>query len=102
MIDLLIIIFLNAVCIIGFNKATEEGMILNWLADKAEDILPTWINKPLWACPYCMSSIHSTYIAIPYFISIGLSFWFYPVYIIALCGMVCLTYNAYEILRRYN
>lgn len=102
MIDILIILFINSLCIVGFNLSTNEGMILGKLATWTEYYLPEWLNKPLWACPYCMSSIHSTYIFIPLALQIDNSFAWWPVYIIALCGITSITYNASEILRRYS
>jgi hypothetical protein len=102
MTDFIQVLFLNSLCILGFHISTNENMIFGKVADWLEDKLPIWLNKPLWACPYCMSSIHSTYIAIPYLLYTEQSLWIYPIYITALCGMVALTYNVYEILRRYN
>lgn len=70
----------------------------NWLDGR----LPIWLNKPLWGCPYCMSSIHSSYIFIPLALHTNQSFAWWPAYIVALCGITSITYNASEILRRYS
>lgn len=102
MIDIFILLLLNSFAILGVHQTTNEGMIFEKLATWCEYNLPEWLNKPLWACPYCMASIHSTYFFVPYAIITEQSFVWWPIYIFTLCGFNIITYNASEILRRYS
>lgn len=47
--------------IVGMHLSTHEGEINSWV-DKLFGNLPEWIKKPLYDCPTCMASVHSTYV----------------------------------------
>jgi hypothetical protein len=82
MIDLILLLIVNCLSIIGIYTSTREGMLL--------DFIPKYIKvlkKPLYDCPPCMASIHSTYVFVPFVLSYGVSLWWYPVYVLALCGL---------------
>lgn len=98
MIELLII---NALAIIGFHIATEEGMILSFI-EPLTGWMPEKLLKPLYTCPYCMSSVHSTYVFIPLILKGVYSWADYPVYILSLCGTVAILYNVATYLRGLN
>lgn len=59
MIDILLLLILNALAIIGIYLSFGEGMIFRsiglWIEKKVHDDL----TKPLFNCPTCMASIHS-------------------------------------------
>lgn len=49
--------------------------------------IPYWLTKPLYNCPPCMASIHSTYVYW-FFMPFELhSLYIYPIYILALSGL---------------
>ena len=85
MIEALII---NSFICIGFNIATEPGMVLNWV-EKLLEKSPLWLQKPIYLCPMCMASVHSLWL----FPSLNISWWLYPGYVLALCGLNALTYG---------
>ncbi len=101
MIDILILLLLNSFACIGFNIATEKGKILHWI-EQISTTLPTFIINPLWACPYCMASLHSIYFIIPIHYYLGYSYWFTPIYILTLSGLNAITYNVTSYLRSIN
>lgn len=55
-------------------------------------VVPRFWLKPLFACPPCMSSVHSLYIYFPVIIYMGLLSWkallLWPVYAVVLCGII--------------
>jgi hypothetical protein len=78
----MIVAILNILWIIGIYKVTDQGMILgggaSWLTEK----LPHWVTKPLFNCVYCMSSVHG----LAFFPFTGLSWYFFPVYVVCIVG----------------
>ncbi len=48
--------------IIGIFTLFLPGMLLGWLGDAWHKRLPKMIQKPLYDCPPCMSSVHGTWI----------------------------------------
>ncbi len=59
MIDLLIFGIVNALEIVGINGSYNIkglGNIMRWIGER----IPWWLEKPLWGCHKCMSSIHGT------------------------------------------
>jgi hypothetical protein len=46
----------------GWWNAFAPGMVFGWIADVLETRTPEWIQKPLYACPPCMASIHGTWL----------------------------------------
>jgi len=90
-------LLLNSLIIVGFNFATEPGMIFSFIEDYFNK-WPLWFQKPFYLCIYCMSSLHSLYV-FP-FLEIDLLFW--PLYVLALVGTVGIVYHVNRILREYN
>ena len=85
MIEALII---NSFICIGFNIATEPGMILNWI-EKLLEKAPLWLQKPIYLCPMCMASVHSLWV----FPTLDLPWHYWFGYTLALCGINALTYG---------
>ena len=63
MIDLLLLMLINALAIIGIYLSFGEGMIFRGLGLWIEKKIHYDLTKPLFNCPTCMASIHSI---IPY------------------------------------
>jgi len=113
MIEFLLIGLLNCFVIIGFHMAVQyqwnertkiggrwvEGYITQdsrnilWFVKWHTRKFPVWITKPLYDCPRCMATIHSTYI---YFL-FGQPLIYYPVYILMLSGMIEIVTRKFEI-----
>ena len=47
-------IIMIALVVLFLHVTTWEGMINEWVANKA-DHWPEWVKKPLFACPICMA-----------------------------------------------
>ncbi len=108
MLQLVLLLFFNALFIIGLYAITQEGMIFHFLRkpfikpaaselEEEEYHLP-FLFKPFIGCPTCMASVHSTYF-----------YWFfqewsiqnlyvYPFYVIALAGLNALLHKYLEAL----
>lgn len=61
MLHLILLLILNSFFIVGFHLTTREGEINQWV-DNLLWKAPEWIKKPLYDCPTCCASVHSTYI----------------------------------------
>jgi len=79
----------NCLVIIGIWKIFSDGMILEKAGNQMQAYLGEYMSKPVITCPPCMASIHGTWF---YFAFVGdagqwhdLAFW--PVYLLALCGL---------------
>ncbi len=96
LIDVFGTLLLNSLIIWGFYYAFLPDMIFSSIADwfdtitieriKDDNVVETvylleWLEKPLFSCPYCMASLHS-YL----FFTLDLPIYFWPFYILALCG----------------
>jgi hypothetical protein len=104
MIDLLVLMLVNSLFICGLHiSVCWDGMILAG-AKKRLDTMPAWIKKPLYDCPVCMASVHSTYFfwlaGDCYFCwDIGpTAYWItlYAGYVVALAGLNALIYRHIE------
>lgn len=93
MIDLLIILLLNAFLIAGIHLATYDEMILVWLHYIG---LPSWLEKPLFDCPTCMASVHGTYVYLLALSYINLPLWGLVLYIPVLAGISTLVWRVIE------
>jgi hypothetical protein len=82
-IDLLLMIVLGIGWIWGIKCLFAEHMILGTVAVKLRELIPTYITKPLFDCPPCMSSIHGSFI---YLVYSGRSIQEWILYCILLCG----------------
>ena len=54
-------IIVTALVIWGVRGITSWPFIFWKIADNLEVRLPSWITKPLFGCPVCMSSVYGTY-----------------------------------------
>lgn len=78
------------VCIAVHIVFTMEGMFGYEVGIFFENLLPTWIYKPLYGCPPCMASIWGI---IGWFVlGGGLSLWIIPS-ILSLCGWNAMASN---------
>lgn len=90
MITILLTMFLALCWIRGFNFIFLPGEIFGEIGDKMRLRLIDWIAKPLFDCPFCMPSIHGTiFYALFCWQSNPVYMW--PIFCIALCGLVVLT-----------
>lgn len=113
MTDLIILAFVNAFIIIGWNRATmfeyERGVV-NFVGDEPkvdeESKMALWKlrywaiqnfgefwSKPLFTCPTCMASVHSTYVYWAYQPLTTDSILLYPLYILFLAGVTTFINN---------
>ncbi len=121
MLDFILLGLVNCAVIVGFHlavqfqyfepKAEIESDVIDgtknilwfikWNGDK---YLPIWLRKPLYDCPRCMASLHSTYV----YFTLGTLYlapqittiqfiYLYPVYILMLSGMVEIIIRRFEI-----
>lgn len=74
---------INVLVIWGVYASTRDGNIIN--LESAP--LPKWAAKPLYNCPFCMSSVWGS---VGFFAlspeTYGLGVWFLPVWVLAICG----------------
>jgi len=91
MFDIILIlatILCNCLYIHGLKAAMNDGMILDFIPRKLNN-LPEWLKMPLFECPICMSSFHS-YILPLVILAFGFSWtllWVLPFYIVMLAGL---------------
>lgn len=87
--------FLNALFVVGVWNAFLPGQIMgpigDWMAGNSKSMpplkghFPDWINKPLFMCPPCMSSIHG----VTWWIVFQMGPWYFiPVYVVCLSGLL--------------
>lgn len=78
-------VLIAAPVIVGVWTLFGKGMILGWLGDIGDRWLPLFIQKPLYGCLPCMSSVWGT------------ALWFalgnrveptWPLFCLALCGIL--------------
>lgn len=74
---------LASVIIIGIWVSFEPKMIFSFMADWFHKWLPVMLQKPLYDCPACMSSIWGSII---WFSTGGDLIWWVP-FVFALCGL---------------
>lgn len=99
MSELILLLVLNSLFIVGFHQTTREGEINNWV-DALLWKLPEWIKKPLYDCPTCMASVHSTYV---YWYNYNLSthnVLVYVIYVFALSALSTVINLTIEYFRR--
>lgn len=73
----------------GFNYTFLTGEIFGPIGDWGRRNLNANVIKPIYDCPYCMSSIHGTAFFIV-FLS-GYPWWMWPVFCFSVCGWVAIT-----------
>jgi len=99
MIDLLLVILFNAFHIAGLHIATRDGMIFGY----AQYIgLPIWLEKPLFDCPTCMSSLHGWYIFMIAANYYSWPLWVLLFYITVLAGVSTLVWRCIDRLAVYE
>jgi len=114
MMHIIITLLLNALLIVGLHVATYHGNILGFLRDPSEydeglgfsrngtikkphwNTLPDWLKKPLYDCPTCMASVHSTYFYWYFVPFSGTTLLEYPFYIVCLSGLATYIYRQIE------
>lgn len=86
MIEFILYLLLTSGWIWGINCIFSKDHVFEKAGDWMDDHWPEWVNKPLWACAACQSSIHGT---LSYFIFLykDFGFWMWPVFCIVLCGL---------------
>ena len=87
MIDILLLMLVNALAIIGIYLSFGEGMIFRGLGLWIEKKIHYDLTKPLFNCPTCMASIHSV---IPFWMTYEVSeatILLYIIYIPALSAL---------------
>lgn len=95
-----LLLLFNAFAITGFAYATLPEMVLEKLRTWGEKHLPWYLQKPLYDCPGCMASLHSTYFYIPFAILVDYRLLLcYPVYILTLSGMSMLVFRLVDSLQ---
>lgn len=76
---------LGVPCVVGVWTLFGKGMILGWLGDWLDKWLPDFIQKPLYGCLPCMSSVWGTAV---WFATYGSVVWDWLVFCLALCGIL--------------
>lgn len=67
-----------------FNDGEIFGKPGNWMRDH----WPEWVNKPLFDCSYCMSSVHGTWIFIV--LLWGFPWFLWILFCFCLCGLTAI------------
>lgn len=83
-IELFIILILGIGWVWGVKCLFDEGMLLGFIGKLMRDKMPSWLSKPLFDCPPCMSSVHGTLVYLIFYPE-GVFLWFF--YIVVLCGV---------------
>ena len=82
MVEFIELLFLTSLWMWGFQGFFD----LSGLADSVDETkMPTWIKKPLFACPPCMSSFHGTISFLMFHNNLHLLLW--PIFVFCLCGL---------------
>jgi len=99
MIDSLLLLLLNLLVIVGFERVTRYGLDVNrkpmdkealWFVRRyAKAWLGKW-SKPVCTCIVCMSSLHSVYIFWPVYGFEWYNLYLYAVYVLALAGLTAI------------
>lgn len=58
----LIILLCSGVWCLGVNTLLSPPYLFDYVGQKLDETLPSWVNKPIWRCPPCMGSIHGAFI----------------------------------------
>lgn len=95
MIDFLLCLVIVSLGIWGIHILFQEDHLLENVGDWLDENLPIYVNKPLWACPICMSSFWGTigFVVVQFLFKVELSLWFYGPFIFCLCGFNTLLVN---------
>lgn len=88
MIDLLLLMLINALAIIGIYLSFGEGMIFRGLGLWIEKKIHYDLTKPLFNCPTCMASIHSI---LPYWCSYDFNAHNVVIYVFYVAGLSALS-----------
>jgi hypothetical protein len=105
MINSLLLSLITALLIIGAHIVTNwEGMLLyfltNWyerayaIASERQQRILSFISKPVFTCPYCMSSVWTIVMWFTY--GCGPHHWFLVVQIPLTCGIVAVLWGAIQ------
>lgn len=72
----------------GFSYAFHSDEVLGKLGDLMRKKWPEWVNKPLFDCPYCLSSVHGSILFWIFLSSYPLIMW--PVFVVCCTGVSAL------------
>jgi len=78
----LLTLLANSLFIWGVYYAFLPGMIFGNIGDWMEYNLPDWVNKPVFTCTLCMSSVWGWG-----YWTLGYEWYYYPMYVVILCGL---------------
>jgi hypothetical protein len=98
MIDFILLLIIGSLWIWGFRTPFQEGYLLQKLGDIFRDeddnsppnMIGTWMSKPIFDCPPCMSLFHGCiifFIIAPFLFHFALPLRQLIPYIICLCGV---------------
>lgn len=81
-----LLLALSSLWCLGLNSLFQENMILEKLGQLFDEMLPAWVNKPLWRCPPCMASFHGTVV---YFCALSSEYdlWLWLPFVVCLAGL---------------
>jgi len=113
LITLLLLLAVNALSVIGFHYSVmfanvkakgilEDSKNILWRVKYYGDLyLPSFLQKPLYSCMKCMSSIHASYVYFPAVIfmqyDLLTALCLYPVYVLMLSGSFILIESKFNI-----
>lgn len=98
LIYMMILLIFNSFVIFGWYKCTyyelnefgyviEDSKMVFWRLNYfCSKYISEWWMKPLFTCPICMASVHSTYVYWIFMPQTFDSLIIYPVYVLALAG----------------
>jgi hypothetical protein len=92
MIEILLLIIINAIVCNGVWLAMQEGQALYFIT-KIALRCPTWLYKPLAGCITCMASIHSLYVFFPLAIFFEIPLWTWFIHVPATAYLNTLFYD---------
>lgn len=72
----------------GFSYCFRSDEVFGWAGDWMRKNWKEWVNKPLFDCPYCLSSIHGSIFFWMFLNEYPLIMW--PIFIVGLTGVSAL------------
>lgn len=82
------VLFITDFFIWGLNYCFKEGEILGVIGEWMRKHVNDNINKPLFDCPYCMSSVWGTTFYLLFLQPYGWLLW--PIFCVCLCGLTAI------------
>jgi hypothetical protein len=90
MTEFILYVVIASAWIWGFNALFQEGHVFEKAGDWMDDNLPWWVNKPIWSCAACQSSVHGLlwfFIGLPLCFHDALPIRMLIPFLICLCGV---------------